>query len=107
MSRIVPGSLLLKSVGFIVCHREWQDGLKRYPLNATSPFLGFTRVAFKDRMTGTFHRILPSGNVKVPITLQQSSGYEFPKETPLAILPATEFDEDHACAPLLGKVEGL
>ena len=99
--------LLFKSVGFIVYHREWQDGLKRNPLDAMSPFLNFTRATFKDRTTGTFYRIFSSGNVEVPITLQQGPGYEFPEETPLAIIPATEFDEAQACEALLGKVERL
>ena len=107
IGRIVQSGLLFKSVGFIVYHRKWQDGLKRNPLDAMSPFLKLTRATFKDRTTGTFYRIMPSGNVKVPITLQQGPGYEFPEEAPLAIIPATEFDEVHACEALLGKVERL
>ena len=107
IGRIVQGGLLFKSVGFIVHHREWQDGLKRNPLDAMSPFLGLTRVTFKDRTTGTFYNIMPSGNVNVPITLQQGPGYDFPEQTPLAIIPAAEFDEAHACEALLGKVEWL
>ena len=110
IGRIVQGDkigLLFKSVGFIVYHREWQDSLKRNPLDAMRPFLNITRATFKDRTTGTFYRIIPSGNVEVPITLQQGPGYEFPKETPLAIIPATEFDEAQACEALLGKVERL
>lgn len=107
IGRIVENGLLFKSVGFIVYHREWQDGLKRNPLDAMSPFLNLTSATFKDRTTGTFYRIMPSGNLDVPITLQQGPGHNFPKATPLAIIPATEFDEAQACEALLGKVERL
>ena len=106
IGRIVESGLLLKSVGFIVYRRKRQDGLKRNPLDAMSPFSNLARATFKDERTSTFYCIMPSGNVNVPFSLQQGPGYDFPKATSLAIIPATEFDGAQACEALLGKVEG-